>query len=454
MITGPSGSGKSSLAFDTLYAEGQRRYVESLSAYARQFLEQMEKPDVESVTGLSPGHRHRAAHDGQPSALHRRARSPRSTTTCACSSPPSAGPTAPGASEPIAAQTRRADRRAAAAQLPRGRRSRSWPRWCAGARGPSARRSPALAAGATCAPASTARARNLGGAPRPRPAPQPPDRRARRPPGPARRGARSACARASRRPCDLARRRGARLRRGRARSGCYSRRLACVRCDVSVPELSPARLLLQQPLRRLPGLRRPRAALGRGRRRGSSPTRRKIAPRRGHPSLAAPRARASCARRSRRWPQRHGFSLEVPVRELPRKARAGRCSRVTATASRASLPDLRATRRGAAAARPVARRGGRRRPRDGGEAFEDLRPYLVGGALPRRAAARACGRRAWPCAWAAAPWPSSSASRSPTRGRPLAGLAFSERERPVADRLAAGDRQPARVPRRRRASAT
>jgi excinuclease ABC subunit A len=54
VITGPSGSGKSSLAFDTLYAEGQRRYVESLSAYARQFLEQMEKPDVDAVTGLSP----------------------------------------------------------------------------------------------------------------------------------------------------------------------------------------------------------------------------------------------------------------------------------------------------------------------------------------------------------------------------------------------------------------
>ena len=54
VITGVSGSGKSSLAFDTLYAEGQRRYVESLSAYARQFLEQMEKPDVESIDGLSP----------------------------------------------------------------------------------------------------------------------------------------------------------------------------------------------------------------------------------------------------------------------------------------------------------------------------------------------------------------------------------------------------------------
>ena len=53
-ITGLSGSGKSSLAFDTIYAEGQRRYVESLSAYARQFLQMMEKPDVDSIEGLSP----------------------------------------------------------------------------------------------------------------------------------------------------------------------------------------------------------------------------------------------------------------------------------------------------------------------------------------------------------------------------------------------------------------
>ena len=54
VITGLSGSGKSSLAFDTLYAEGQRRYVESLSTYARQFLERLEKPDVEFIEGLSP----------------------------------------------------------------------------------------------------------------------------------------------------------------------------------------------------------------------------------------------------------------------------------------------------------------------------------------------------------------------------------------------------------------
>ena len=54
VMTGLSGSGKSSLAFDTIYAEGQRRYVESLSSYARQFLGQMDKPDVEFISGLSP----------------------------------------------------------------------------------------------------------------------------------------------------------------------------------------------------------------------------------------------------------------------------------------------------------------------------------------------------------------------------------------------------------------
>src|SRR3954464_9524619 len=54
VLTGLSGSGQSSLAFDTIYPEGQRRYVESLSSYARQFLEQMEKPDVDLIDGLSP----------------------------------------------------------------------------------------------------------------------------------------------------------------------------------------------------------------------------------------------------------------------------------------------------------------------------------------------------------------------------------------------------------------
>ena len=72
VITGLSGSGKSSLAFDTIYAEGQRRYVESLSAYARQFLDQMERPEVDSIEGLSPCDRHRAENHHALAALHGR----------------------------------------------------------------------------------------------------------------------------------------------------------------------------------------------------------------------------------------------------------------------------------------------------------------------------------------------------------------------------------------------
>ena len=104
VITGLSGSGKSSLAFDTLYAEGQRRYVESLSAYARQFLEQMEKPDVDSIEGLSP-----AISIEQKTTSGTRARrsapSPRSTTTCGCCTRGSGSPHCPQCGSPIAAQT-------------------------------------------------------------------------------------------------------------------------------------------------------------------------------------------------------------------------------------------------------------------------------------------------------------------------------------------------------------
>jgi excinuclease UvrABC ATPase subunit len=100
VITGLSGSGKSSLAFDTLYAEGQRRYVESLSAYARQFLELMDKPDVDLIEGLSP-----AIAIEQKAASHK----PRSTTTCACCS---------------RARARRSARNTAS-----GSRCRPWRRW-------------------------------------------------------------------------------------------------------------------------------------------------------------------------------------------------------------------------------------------------------------------------------------------------------------------------------------
>ena len=72
VFTGLSGSGKSSLAFDTIYAEGQRRYVESLSAYARQFLGQMDKPDVDFIEGLSPGDLDRSEVGLPQPAFHRR----------------------------------------------------------------------------------------------------------------------------------------------------------------------------------------------------------------------------------------------------------------------------------------------------------------------------------------------------------------------------------------------
>ena len=84
VITGLSGSGKSSLAFDTLYAEGQRRYVESLSAYARQFMGKMNKPEADAIKGLPPqspsSRRSTRAIRARPSAPR-----PKSMTICVCS---------------------------------------------------------------------------------------------------------------------------------------------------------------------------------------------------------------------------------------------------------------------------------------------------------------------------------------------------------------------------------
>ena len=107
VITGVSGSGKSSLAFDTLYAEGQRRDVESLSAYARQFLERLEKPDVDSIEGLSPA----IAIEQRTSAPNPRstvATTRRSTITCGFFTPPAGSRTTrPPASRSSAKPSRR-----------------------------------------------------------------------------------------------------------------------------------------------------------------------------------------------------------------------------------------------------------------------------------------------------------------------------------------------------------
>ena len=387
VITGPSGSGKSSLAFDTLYAEGQRRYVESLSAYARQFLDQMEKPDVESVTGLSPGHRHRAAHDGQPSPLHRghRHRDLR---------PPARALRGPRAAPLPALRAGRSPprppsrSRSGSAQLPaRGTVSRPRPRGPRpqgglpqGARRPWPRRG-------ICASASTGAWSSLDEPHRPRPAPQPPRRGPRRPPGPAARRRRSGCWSPWSKALHLARRRRAGRVRGRARSASTAGGWPAPLCDVSLTELLPARLLVQQPLRRLHRLRGAGLALGRGPGQGH-PRREQVARRRRHPSLAAPRPAPRARGARRRWPSATASRSRSRSRSC-RARRARSCSRATAT-----LPGraLRPAPQGGepAAPRRVAlgrggRAAGRRRGLRGPPALSRARRRA------RNARARACG---------------------------------------------------------------
>ena len=136
VITGLSGSGKSSLAFDTIYAEGQRRYVESLSAYARQFLGLMEKPDVDAIEGLSP-----AISIEQKTAGH----NPRSTVGTVTEIYDYLRLLYARAGTPHCPNCGRPVQRQSAAQIAercsRGRRargSRSSRRWCADARASSA----------------------------------------------------------------------------------------------------------------------------------------------------------------------------------------------------------------------------------------------------------------------------------------------------------------------------
>jgi excinuclease ABC subunit A len=105
VITGLSGSGKSSLAFDTLYAEGQRRYVESLSAYARQFLQLMEKPDVDLIEGLSPRRFPSSRRRPRTTRVRPSAPSPKSTITCACLFARAGTPYCPDHNQPLEAQT-------------------------------------------------------------------------------------------------------------------------------------------------------------------------------------------------------------------------------------------------------------------------------------------------------------------------------------------------------------
>jgi excinuclease ABC subunit A len=425
VITGPSGSGKSSLAFDTLYAEGQRRYVESLSAYARQFLEQMEKPDVESVSGLSPAiaieQRTTASHPrstvGTVSEIYDhlrvlfaalgKAHCPRCGRAIAAQSP-----------EQVADRLWRNAAGAAVAVLAplvRGRKG-AFKKELAdvGARGYRRVRVDGRVVDLEPAPGLDARrAHRIEVVV---------DRLALRP------GAEKRLRESLEKAFDLGGDVIAVVVEGHGER-LYSRRLACVECDVSLPELSPRAFSFNSAYGACP------ACQGLGLSWDVDP--RKVLPDEGrslldgavHPwQRHGPRlvrdALADVA-------SRHGFSLDAPVRTLSRKARQVLLEG-DGNGFAGVLPSLR-RRLGEALRLDAAAREGADAAQ-AGAAFEDLRPYLTetrcpecGGARLRKEslAVRIGGRSL--SEYVRLPLDQARAA--------VSALEFPERERPVADRL-------------------
>jgi excinuclease ABC subunit A len=426
VITGPSGSGKSSLAFDTLYAEGQRRYVESLSAYARQFLEQMEKPEVESVSGLSPA----IAIEQRTTVSH-----PRSTVGTVTEIYDHlrvlfgalGQPHCPRCAEPIVSQTadQIAERLmrypsgtplAVLAPVVRGRKG-AWRKELA-----------------EFARQGLLRARIDG---RPARTDEPPTLDPRRNhridvvvdkivirPGVEKR-LRTALDKALSLARDVAL---VSFEGGRERL--YSRRLACVNCDISVPELSPRAFSFNSPYGACAGCD------GLGLRWAVDPA--KVVPDEGKSLLDGA---------IHPW-QRHGprlvrealedvalrydFSLEAPLAELPKKAKDA-ILHGDGDGFPGALPYLKRRVEALLKAGPE---GSEAVPdsRHGGEAFEDLRPYLT------EETCRECrGARLRPESLSVLLGGRSIADyvRLPVAAAlpALSGLTFADRERPVADRL-------------------
>ena len=277
VFTGLSGSGKSSLAFDTIYAEGQRRYVESLSAYARQFLEMMQKPDVDQIDGLSPA-----------IAIEQKttSKNPRSTVGTVTEIHDYMRllwarvgmPYSPATGLPIESQTvsQMVDRvlalpRAHAPLSARAGRARPQGRVPQGDRRLHEARLPAAQdrrrvlrdrrrAGAR----QEAQARHRGGGRPPRRAPRHGE--------PARREFRDG-ARTRRRARDRRIRRSAGRRRASRARILFSSKFACPVSGFTIAEIEPRLFSFNNPLRRLPGLRRPRLASSRSIRRWSFPIR-------------------------------------------------------------------------------------------------------------------------------------------------------------------------------------
>jgi excinuclease ABC subunit A len=423
VITGPSGSGKSSLAFDTLYAEGQRRYVESLSAYARQFLDQMEKPDVESVSGLSPA----IAIEQRTMVSH-----PRSTVGTVTEVydhlrvlfAALGRPHCPRCGEPIASQSPEqiAQRvwTAAAAQavsvlapVVRGRKG-GFRKEQAFLRAQGFRRARldgeavSLEEPLALDPRRNHRLEVLV------------DRLVLRP------GAEKRLKAAVERALDLAD--GVVMVSYGPEERLFSRRLACVRCDISVAELSPRAFSFNSPYGACPTCE----GLGRSWDVDAA----KVLPDEGR-SLAD----GAIHPWQRHGPRlvrealedlagRHQFSLEVPVADLPRKARQALLEGDD-EGFPGVLPDLRRRLRALLDLGPAADEAPER---ESGEAFEDLRPYLSerscgdcrGARLrPESLAVRLDGHTLWDLVRL----PITEAQSA------FRALAFPERERPVAERL-------------------
>jgi excinuclease ABC subunit A len=426
VITGPSGSGKSSLAFDTLYAEGQRRYVESLSAYARQFLEQMEKPDVESVTGLSPA----IAIEQRTTASH-----PRSTVGTVTEIydhlrvlfSALGKPHCPRCGRAISSQSAEqiAER---LARYPEGTVLALLAPVVRGRKGAFKKELAALAAQGFVRARIDGKVRNLA-----EPIALEPRRNHRidvlvdrvvvRPGVGKRLVASLEKALALARDTVLVSLEGGGER-------LYSRRLACVECDVSVGEMSPRAFSFNSPYGACPGCQ------GLGHRWEVDPA--KVIPDESRSVLEG--AIHPWQRHGPRLlrealedvAKRHNFSLEVPVRELSKKARQVLLGG-DGDGFAGALPYLR--RRLERLLRMSPGEGEEvSDEREGGEAFEDLRPYLSeavcaecdGARLRRESLAVRVGGRSL-ADYVQLPVGEARAA--------FEALEFPERERPVADRL-------------------
>jgi excinuclease ABC subunit A len=426
VITGPSGSGKSSLAFDTLYAEGQRRYVESLSPYARQFLEQMEKPDVESVTGLSPA----IAIEQRTTVAH-----PRSTVGTVTEVydhlrvlfAALGRPHCPRCGELIAAQTAEQMAERLLTTEPAGTALAVLAPVARGRKGGFKKELQSLAEAGFVRARIDGKGYHLGELPTLDPRRNHRidvlvDRLVLRP------GAEKRVRSSLEKALDLAHDVVLVSFEG-GRERLMSRRMACVRCDVSVPELSPRAFSFNSPHGACP------ACDGLGLRWAVDAARLipdetktilegAIQPWQRHGPRLVREALEEVA-------ARHEFSLEVPVRELPKRA-----LQVLLHGDDAGFPGVVPYLRGRVESllRAGPETEDAAEDTSGSEAFEDLRPYLTeetcpacrGGRLRAESlAVRLLGRTV-------ADYVRLSIQEAHAV---LKGLVFGEREKPVADRL-------------------